>query len=488
MTESSSNKTGLILIAALGLATVALLVLIARELFFLQPVAAPETDRRTESSAAVRTPAVAGEETAGHPSPDPPETEPPIRLLTKPETPPPSSVSDRDLLAVQLNNEALVHYSRGDYSEAAGLFQKAYERDGRNSAIRSNLATAKGSLAWKQLDGRQYQDALLNFQSAVQLKPDESSFFMGQGLAYYRLSEPDRAVEMLKRAIALDPKKSDAYKIIGDIYYQRDEIEMAAGYYEKALDLDPSDPALRQHLAKARREEKVQSGFQQKASRAFTVKFEGREEQDAAQRILRDLEEAYREIGQAMSYYPQEPITVILYTNQQFQDVTRSASWSKGIYDGKIRVPIGGAGQNPELLKKVLFHEYTHAVVHGLSRGVNVPTWLNEGVAVYFESGGHSSREQLLHRQLRSGEPLVPLSRMHGSFMGLSDAQASLAYAESYAAVKALVDRYGLYRVRQLLDDLGNQKEFAAAFADQFMTPYETFQSDWQTAVKEASR
>jgi len=485
--ETASKKIGLLFITALGLVTAVFLALIVRDLFFQPPAAGPETERRADSTAAVRTPAVAGEETAPRSSPDQPGTEPPIRLLTKPETPPPASVSDHDLLVVQLNNEALAHYSRGDYSEAVDLFQKAYERDGRNSAIRSNLATARGSLAWKQLDGRQYQDALQNFQSAVQLKPDEPSFFLGQGLVYYRLNESDRAVEPLKRAIDLDPKKPDAYKIIGDIYYQRDEIEMAAGYYEKALELDPSDQTLRQYLAKVRREEKVESGFQQQASRAFTVRFEGREEQEAARRVLQDLEEAYREIGRTFSYYPDQPVTVIVYTNKQFQDATETASWAGGLYDGKIRVPIGGAEKNPTALRRILFHEYTHAVVRAISRKQDVPQWLNEGLAVYF-SETPSNREAHLLRQIKLGQSLVPLANLHGGFTGMSSAQASIAYAESYSAVKALADRYGLYRLRQLLEDLGNRKEFAAAFAEQFMIPYETFQSDWQTTVKEAGR
>ncbi len=488
MPDASSHKTGLLLIGALGLATVVFSVLIARTLWLQPPAADSETGRPAESPASARTPLDAKEGMAGYPSPDQPGAEPPLRLPTKFDAPPPATVSDRDLVAVQLNNEALAHYSRGEYSEAADLFQRAYERDGGNNAIRNNLAAAKGSLAWKQLDGRQYQDALLNFQAAVQIKPDEPSFFLGRGLAYYRMDETDRAVEMLKRAIDLNPKNPDAYKIIGEAYYKRDEIEMAAGYYEKALELDPSDQALRDHLDKVRREEKVETGFQQQATRAFTVKFEGREERDTARRILRDLDDAYREIGQAMAYYPQEPITVILYTNQQFQDVTRSAAWASGIYDGKIRVPIGGAARNPELLRKVLFHEYTHAVVHGLSRGVAIPAWLNEGLAVYFESDGRSTREESLTRQIRSGTSLIPLSGLHGSFMGLSDAQASLAYAESYAAVRMLVDHYGPYRIRLLLEDLGHPKEFPEAFSDHFMTPYETFQSDWQRSVKEGGR
>lgn len=488
MAESSSNKTGLVLLGILGITVVIFLGMIGRGLYVPRPEAGPETEPFAGSFPDPRNSSGAGGGAAGHPSPDRQDGEPPHPVLTKPGTSPPSPISDEDLLAVQLNDEALVHYSREEYVEAADLFQKALERDRPNRVIRENLALAKGNLAWKQLDDRRYQDALLNLQSAARLKADEPAFFVGQGLAYYRLNEPDRAVDLLKEAITLDSKRPDAYKILGDIYYQKDEIEMAIGYYEKGLELDPLDHALRQQLAKARREEKVQSGFQQQASRAFTVIFDGRVEQDAARRILPELEEAYRDLGQAMSYYPQQPITVILYTDRQFQDVTRSASWSKGIYDGKIRVPVGGAEQNPDLLKKVLFHEYSHAVVHGLSRGAAVPTWLNEGVAVYFESEGQSLREQILYRQIRSGTLLIPLSSLHGSFMNLSDDQASLAYAESYAAVKTLADRYGLYRIRQLLKDLGRWKDFSAAFSDQFMISYETFQSDWQDTVSEASR
>jgi tetratricopeptide (TPR) repeat protein len=399
-----------------------------------------------------------------------------------------SRVSDQDLLAEQLNNEGLAHYGREEYSEAVELFQKAYDRDSRNPVIRNNLALAKGSLAWKQLEARRYQDALANFQEAVSLKEDEPVFLIGEGLAYYRLNQPDQAVEVLKAAIDMDGKRPDAYKIIGDIYYQQDEIDMAIGYYEKGLELDPVDQTLRQHLAKARREAKAQSGFRQQASRAFTILFDGREETDAAQRVLGDLELAYHEIGRLMSYYPPQSVTVILYTDQQFQDVTRSAAWSKGIYDGKIRIPVGGAERNPDLLRKVVFHEYAHAVVHGLTQGVSVPTWFNEGIAVYFEGEGPAPREEILTRQIRTGSSLVPLSQLHGSFMAMSGPQAALAYAESYAAVKALADRYGLYRIRLVLEDLGAQKNFSRAFSDRFMIPYDTFEADWENSLLEANQ
>lgn len=473
MVESFLKRTGLLLITALGLATAVFLVLIIRELFFQKPAIPPSLERDPASN------------------PSPPnrvETQWPFALLSKPPMQPAMLTSDQDLVTLQLNNEGITYYTRGEYSEAVAVFQKAYERDPQNRGIRNNLAHAMGSLAWGQVNSRQYQDALLNFESAGRLKSDEPTLFLGQGLVYHHLHETDRAIDSLKRALALNPKMPEAYTIIGDIYYQADQIEMAVGYYEKGLELDSTNKTLQQQLAKAQREQQVQTGFQERASRAFTVKFEGREERDVAQRILQDLEEAYREVGKALSYYPQQPITVILYTNQQFRDVTRTPSWTTGLFDGKIRVPIGGLDPKPELLKKVLFHEYTHAVVFELSRGLDVPTWLNEGIAVYFESQDHSSQQQYLHQQLRSGQTLVPLQKLHGSFMALSDVQAALAYAESYSAVKTLVDRYGLYRIQQLLENLGNQKEFTVAFSDQFMKSYEHFQLEWQADVNKEIR
>ena len=52
------------------------------------------------------------------------------------------------------------------------------------------------------------------------------------------------------------------------------------------------------------------------------------------------LEAAYARIGAALATYPAEPITVVLYTREQFQDVTRLPTWAAGNYDGRIRVPV----------------------------------------------------------------------------------------------------------------------------------------------------
>ena len=99
------------------------------------------------------------------------------------------------------------------------------------------------------------------------------------------------------------------------------------------------------------------------------------------------LDRAYWRIGQLLGTYPSEPIAVVLYTGEQFRDITRSPSWAAGAYDGIIRVPMRGALDNAEELDRVLV-----ARVHARARSARspsrgVPAWLNEGLATALETG-----------------------------------------------------------------------------------------------------
>src|SRR5687768_17815699 len=57
--------------------------------------------------------------------------------------------------------------------------------------------------------------------------------------------------------------------------------------------------------------------------------------------------------------YPSVALDVILYSNKQFQDITRAPAWAGGGYDGRIRLPIGGALKSPQVLDRVRSEEHT---------------------------------------------------------------------------------------------------------------------------------
>lgn len=95
-------------------------------------------------------------------------------------------------------------------------------------------------------------------------------------------------------------------------------------------------------------------------------------------------------------------------------------------------------------------HEIAHLFVHWTA-GNNVPTWLNEGLAVW--SQNDPGREYLgaLERAIARDELL--LVRGMDSFPGRPD-ETILAYGQSYSLVKYLIDSYGGEKFRQVFETI----------------------------------
>jgi tetratricopeptide (TPR) repeat protein len=455
------NQSGIFLITILAFAALVLVFLIGREFIFRSHPSGPETAEDFLTS---------------------PEKQLSVDVfLQTPETPSPAHLSteSNNLFVRQLNDDGLVLYTEAKYEEAAELFRQALDQNPMDPVLLQNLAHAKASFAWQLIERGQNHDALYNFQEAVALNEEEPTIYMGMGLVYHRLKDEIRAIEMLKTAISKKAEYGQPYQLLGEIYYLRDEMDLAVGYLEKASELNPNNQDLKQRLKKAKRERKTQGDFQRQATLHFTVKFEGREEQEAAREITELLNEAYWEIGEAFSSYPQIPITVILYSNRQFRDVTLTPSWSQGLFDGKIRLPIEGFRKDRELVKKIVNHEYTHALIFELCK-TQIPTWLNEGIALNLEGTDPDRWDYILSSWIQQEQNLIPLIDLHSSFMNFSNNMAALAYAESHSATRYLIDRYGMYPIKELLLNLASEPNFEIAFQNQFLLSYSEFERQWR--------
>ena len=190
-----------------------------------------------------------------------------------------------------------------------------------------------------------------------------------------------------------------------------------------------------------------------------------------ARRAVDILESAYWRVGTALYTFPDHVITVVLYTEEQFRDTTRSPSWAAAAYDGRIRIPMRGAlEQAPGELERVLTHELTHAMIRAMApRGV--PTWLNEGLAVMFEPAG----TEWATTTLAASAGRIPLDQLAGNFDKLSGDQARVAYAESADAARRLFDEVGGAGVVALLQDIARGVPLKDAFERRMLTPYSAF-------------
>ena len=291
----------------------------------------------------------------------------------------------------------------------------------------------------------------------------------------------DEAAATFQKALALDPAATQAHKFLGDIADQRGETEMAVRHYEIAVRQDPNDAGIKGRVLAARRAVAAEAELDRLFSAHFVVKFHRSTDRAAANTVADRLEAVYRTIGRQMSYFPASRVVIVLYPREQFQRATASPEWAQGLFDGRIHLAVEQVAGERTAAEAALRHEYTHVVVHRLSGG-QAPAWLNEGLALYMERGpdaaGSWKRET---RSIQAGER-PPLAALHRSFLELAPGDASLAYAESYAATRALVERYGLAPVRRLLVSLSVVPDFAEAFETAFHERYSDFDAAWATA------
>ena len=336
-----------------------------------------------------------------------------------------------------------------------------------------------GRAGWQAIEGGRAQDAAGLFEKAIAIDPRSATYRLGAGLAAHLLGQPAVARTELEQALQLDPALTPASLLLGVLLYRENDLQGAIRVYEEAAARAPDDPQFAARLERWRKEAELHDAFRRTMSTNFTVLFEGPAEESLASKALEVLEAAYWRVGTALFTYPPDVLTVVLYTQEQFRDITRSPGWAAGLFDGKIRVPVRGALEHPQEFERVLTHEFTHALVRSLAPR-DVPTWLNEGLAGVFERGDLGWAEETV----RDAKALIPLERLHGSFSGFSGADAKLAYAESALAARYLLDQAGAPPVVALLRDLGSGAAFAEAFGQRILIPYAEFQAAWARSLR----
>ena len=329
-------------------------------------------------------------------------------------------------------------------------------------------------------EARQEADALFiagNFPEALaaynRLAPADPFSRGRAGICLARLGRWSEAIAEVQAAVSAQPGDFAARKWLALALYRQNELEPSLAQAQAALALQADDELL-ELQAKLQKEIRVQRDYDDARTANFVVLFDGREHEEMKAAVLDILKSAYAEIGKELDYFPREPISVILYTAKDFSDVTRAPVWAGGMFgklDGKIRVPVQGAEGHERELRRVLCHEYTHALLYFLAPAC--PLWLEEGLAQYF-SGDES---------VNAGQ-VIPLPMLAKGFPRESRA-ALVAYLESLQVVVDLVEEHGMARLRRLLDGLGSGGDMETAFAAAYGQPFSRWAAQWRPVPHE---
>jgi tetratricopeptide (TPR) repeat protein len=366
----------------------------------------------------------------------------------------------------------VIHNSQVDVSAL-----RAIEQEG----IAAQTAGAFAIAAGFEENHADYAGAANHLQQALKFLPNHPVLLENYAQILLRLGRNAEGLAMAEQATRANPKSAVAFYIYGYALYKNDKDREAIAALKKSLQLGPG-PQAQKLLDRVERESKTEADFRQQESSHFTLRYEGEQAPDALrQQILDLLENDYRDLENDLGASPKN-IFVSLYTDQAFFDVTQAPAWSAALNDGKIRVPISGMKAVTPDLARVLRHELTHSFVGQISHN-RAPQWLNEGIAEIEEgttARAFGSRLALLYS---SGHQL-PLNMLEGSFESLSTGEASVAYAESVAAVEFVRATYGMSDLARILKRLGEGQSIETALRSTIHGGYAELEADVTSYLK----
>jgi tetratricopeptide (TPR) repeat protein len=324
------------------------------------------------------------------------------------------------------------------------------------------------------------EQALRHMQRAVNAAPSNAGLHTWCATLLLNSGQTASALTEAERAAELEPESADAQRILGQAYYGTGRLPEAITALEHSLRLTPN-AELSEHMEKARREAAVEQHFTEDARGHFVLRYEGGQPTAAlSDELWRALERDYDQLAADLGFTPSTTITVVLYSQQQFSDVTKAPAWAGAINDGKLRIPTGDLRNMTPQLDAMLRHELTHSFVH--SAVPHCPVWLNEGLAQMEEPRSVEALPTDLRQAVRPGS-FVPLAKLEGSFQKMNPEDAKRAYVESLAAVEFMRSAKGMEGLRWMLRKLSEGEQNEAALRGVVFGGYEELDRETEASL-----
>jgi hypothetical protein len=185
------------------------------------------------------------------------------------------------------------------------------------------------------------------------------------------------------------------------------------------------------------------------------------------------------------------PIDLYIFANtDDMKDaILYEPSWTGGqAFPEENIVIIGISPSELDWGKRAIVHELTHVLVGHLTFSClgDVPTWLNEGLAVYSEGPLDGASQDQLGQAIRD-DTLLSVRSLSGGFSEVSD-KAYLSYSESYSLVKFLIETYGQDKMTSLLVSLRNGLTVDDALKQTYGFDIDGLEDGWRQAIEAEPR
>ena len=286
--------------------------------------------------------------------------------------------------------------------------------------------------------------------AAAGAPPEHPQVALLRSQALLQLTRPDRALEVVAPALERHPNHADLLAAAGISLYQRDNLEGARKYLKRSLEIRPH-PSIERIYAKVVREAAGDKSDDAAYGSRFVLRYEGETLDPAlARRLSAAFEREINRISYELGCPANERFVVVVQSLSNYRATTGASEWSRGQYDGKIRIALPGNGQVDAQVRGTFSHEFVHACLARIGRW---PAWLHEGLAQKLSGGQLSPQDHKILEQLGHQEQLPSLELLAGSWAAMNSARAAVAYKIALAAVTLFLDERRHLGVRNLMNN-----------------------------------
>ncbi len=146
-------------------------------------------------------------------------------------------------------------------------------------------------------------------------------------------------------------------------------------------------------------------------------------------------------------------------------------------------IVIGIAPMNLYWGKRAIAHELAHLVIHQMTLNPysGLPTWLDEGLAVYAEGVAAPGYTSYLEQAIAE-DNLISVRSLSSPFSAYAE-EAILAYAQSYSLVEFLISSYGQGKMLELLNTFSQGSNYDAALETTYGFDMDGLDTLWREHV-----
>jgi hypothetical protein len=206
-----------------------------------------------------------------------------------------------------------------------------------------------------------------------------------------------------------------------------------------------------------------------------------------AESLLQTLEVFYPRLVQEIGCPNVSPIEVFLCNSEDsYQQLIGKSlpEWSAGVaIPGKKTIILKDFDNT---LSQTAIHELTHVLLKAAVDNKPVPTWFNEGLAIYFSEEKEFASSSLISKALTTNS-ILPLNEIE-RVLFFDKYKAQLAYQESYLAVLFLIEKFGVPGMQNTIHAFARNDDPDQALREGIGVSLEEFEQQWLSHIEHKYR